>query len=118
MGVQDRSMLDQLRKQVEQIGPDVEGYAERRPPEVPGKERVPVHSRAVPPSERMPFGRWLLKQQDRGGLIGQLAQCAAKDPGFPKSGGPNDVYDRLRVVQAPGDMYDAFEDAELDWSSY
>jgi hypothetical protein len=68
--------------------------------------------------EPIAFGAWLLKQKDRGGLIGQLATGAAADRAFPKQGNPEDVRARLRVMQADGDMFEALDDAELDWSAY
>lgn len=64
------------------------------------------------------FGEWLLKQKDRGGLIGQLAAGAHADRGFPRQGNPEDVRSRLRALQAEGDMFEAVDDAELDWAAY
>lgn len=64
------------------------------------------------------FGAWLIGQQDRGGLIGQLAAGAAADRGFPKQGGPDDVRKRLVALQADGDMHSALDDAEVDWLAY
>lgn len=68
--------------------------------------------------EPIAFGEWLLKQKDRGGLIGQLATGAAADRAFPKQGNPEDVRERLRAMQAEGDMFEALEDAELDWAAF
>lgn len=64
-----------------------------------------------------PFGRWLLTQQTRAGAIGQLAQCAAKDPAFPRDGTPDKVSCRLNAVGADGDLHEALEEAALDWAS-
>lgn len=64
------------------------------------------------------FGAWLLAQKDRGGLIGTLAAGAAADRAFPKHGSPEDVRARLRALQADGDMFEAVDDAELDWAAY
>lgn len=64
------------------------------------------------------FGEWLLKQKDRGGLIGQLAAGAAADRAFPKQGNPEDVRARLRAMQAEGDLFEAVDDAEMDWAAY
>lgn len=68
--------------------------------------------------EPIAFGAWLLQQKERGGLIGQLATGAAADRAFPKHGNPEDVRARLRAMQADGDMFEALDDAELDWSAY
>jgi hypothetical protein len=64
------------------------------------------------------FGEWLLTQRDREGWIGDLVKAARGDPKFPKRGDPEDVRDRLREVQCEGDMFEAVDDAELDWRSY
>lgn len=64
------------------------------------------------------FGEWLLTQEDRGGLIGSLAAGAAADRAFPKQGNPEEVRARLRALQADGDMFEAVDDAELDWAAY
>ena len=64
------------------------------------------------------FGAWLLNQKDRRGLIGTLATAAAADRAFPKEGNPEDVRSRLRALQADGDMFEAVDDAELDWAAY
>lgn len=66
-------------------------------------------------STREPFGKWLLQQTDRPGLIGQLARCAVADPAFPKAGDPDAIRKRLSDRQAEGDLFEAVEDAELDW---
>lgn len=67
---------------------------------------------------RPAFGTWLVSQKDREGWIGQLVEAAKKDPQFPKHGGPDDVRKRLNEVQAEGDLFQAVDDAELDWLSY
>jgi hypothetical protein len=67
---------------------------------------------------RPAFGTWLLAQQGRGGLIGQLATGAAADRGFPRYGDVEAVRSRLRAIQADGDMFEAVDDAELDWIAY
>lgn len=71
-----------------------------------------------PASARMRFGRWLLLQEERGGLIGQLAASAKADKGFPIDGDPDAVRARLQLGQAEGDLFEALDDAELDWCSY
>lgn len=65
-----------------------------------------------------PFGQWLLNQATRPGPIGALAQCANRDPAFPRDGNPDAVSYRLNFVGAGGEMHAALEDAELDWASY
>jgi hypothetical protein len=61
------------------------------------------------------FGRWLLAQVRREGWVGDLIAAAKRDPAFPKDGDPEAVRTRLREVQAEGDMFQAVDDAELDW---
>ncbi|WP_019517252.1 hypothetical protein [Sphingomonas sp. Mn802worker] len=69
-------------------------------------------------STQVTFGAWLLCQGERGGLIGQLAKGAAGDRGFPRHGTPQEVRARLITTQADGDMFEALDDAELDWAAY
>lgn len=61
------------------------------------------------------FGVWLLRQKDRSGWVGDLAQAAKADPKFPKTGSPEDVRARLRELMADGDMFEAVDDAENGW---
>ncbi|PTQ12979.1 hypothetical protein CLG96_02210 [Sphingomonas oleivorans] len=68
--------------------------------------------------ERPAFGAWLLMQKDREGLVGALVAAAKADRQFPKNGGPEDVRKRLRDTIADGEMFEAVDDAELDWVSY
>lgn len=68
--------------------------------------------------ERAPFGRWLLQQTDCEGLLGQLAQAAKGDRGFPKDGDAEAVRKRLNTLGADPDMHEALDDAELGWSSF
>jgi hypothetical protein len=65
----------------------------------------------------VPFGDWLLQQRNRTGWVGDLVTSAKADPKFPKGGSPDDVRARLREVMAEGDMFEAVDDAEADWSS-
>jgi hypothetical protein len=65
-----------------------------------------------------PFGAWLLRQRDKGGLIGQLAAGAAADRRFPKDGDPGVVRQHLSTMQADGDMFAALDDAEISWLAY
>ncbi|MBO9724293.1 MAG: hypothetical protein J7530_07960 [Novosphingobium sp.] len=71
--------------------------------------------RTATPAERGPFGRWLLMQAERGGLVGDLAKGAMADRGFPRDGDPEAVRKRLSMLQADGDMFEALDEAELDW---
>lgn len=61
------------------------------------------------------FGQWLVDQEKRDGAIGELARHAKADRGFPRSGTTKDVWKRLNAMQVEGDLYDAMEDAELDY---
>ena len=61
------------------------------------------------------FGRWLLAQVPREGWVGDLIAAAKLDPYFPRDGDPEAVRKRLRDVQAEGDLFQAVDDAELDW---
>lgn len=65
--------------------------------------------------EPVPFGQWLLTQQDKPGLIGQLATGAAADRRFPRAGDVGIVRQHLSAMQADSDMFAALEDAETDW---
>jgi hypothetical protein len=67
--------------------------------------------------DREPFGRWLVAQKDRGDWVDALADAARKDPRFPKNGSPDEVRKHLNAMQAEGDMFEAVDDAELDWLS-
>jgi hypothetical protein len=73
---------------------------------------------AVEPVDAVPFGRWILMQAERGGLIGRLAAAAKSDRAFPKEGDPTDVRKHLNLLGADPDMHEALDDAELDWKSY
>lgn len=63
------------------------------------------------------FGEWLLKQKDRGGFIGGLAEAAAKDRKFPRLGDVAAARKWLQDNRASGDDWEALDDAELDWSA-
>jgi hypothetical protein len=80
--------------------------------------RLRPAGRTATPAERGPFGRWLLMQAERGGLVGDLAKGAMADRGFPRDGDPEAVRKRLSMLQADGDMFEALDEAELDWASY
>ncbi|MDB5733202.1 MAG: hypothetical protein JWQ03_3097 [Variovorax sp.] len=68
--------------------------------------------------DREPFGRWLLSQQKRDGWIGQLAKAAKSDPRFPKLADPEKIRGYLSNLGADGDMFEAIDDAELEWLAY
>ena len=65
----------------------------------------------------IPFGTWLLAQQGRGGFIGGLADAAAGDRSFPRTGDVEDARKWLQRRMASGDDWEALDDAELDWLS-
>lgn len=61
------------------------------------------------------FGAWLRAQRGRDGLVGDLVASAKSDPAFPRDGGPDDVRRHLIGKEAHSDMFDAIDDAEVDW---
>lgn len=65
--------------------------------------------------KKPPFGQWLIEQEKRNGAIGELAKHAKADRGFPRSGTVKDVWKRLNSMQVEGDLYEAMEEAELDY---
>lgn len=73
---------------------------------------VPITTTAA-----QPFGRWLLAQRGRDGEIGQLADAAGRDPGFPRDGDFTAISKRLNALQADPEMHEALEQAELDWAA-
>lgn len=64
------------------------------------------------------FGRWLLKQRDRGDWIDGVAEAARADRQFPRDGDPEAVRKRLREMSPDGDAFAAIDDAELHWLAY
>lgn len=108
----NKAKLDDLRRQIDSIDYDGQPFGDFRAFEP--DQRLAEAGRA----ERGPFGRWLLRQVDREGLIGKLAKAGRADPGFPKDGDPEAVRARLRLAMAEGDMFEAVDDAELDWLSH
>ena len=64
------------------------------------------------------FGRWLLRQRDRGDWVDGLAESARADRRFPKDADPDAVRQYMSTMQADGDVFAAIDDAELDWMSY
>ena len=70
-----------------------------------------------PAAAAQPFGAWLIAQ-DRGGLVGQLIAGARDDRRFPKQGDPEAVRKHLSAMQAEGDLFEAVDEAEIDWRAY
>ncbi|WP_267378062.1 hypothetical protein [Sphingomonas sp. GC_Shp_6] len=54
-------------------------------------------------------------QTDRSGLVGQLVAGAAADRRFPRQGDPEAVRKHLSAMQADGDLFEAVDEAEIDW---
>ncbi|SER09513.1 hypothetical protein [Sphingobium sp. YR768] len=65
--------------------------------------------------KKPPFGQWLIEQDKRTGAIGDLAKHARADRAFPRNGGVKDVWKRLNSIQVESEIYDAMEEAELDY---
>ena len=63
----------------------------------------------------VPFGAWLLTQSDAGGFVGQLANAAAIDRAFPRSGDVDAARKWLQANRASGDDWEALGDAETKW---
>jgi len=85
---------------------------------VPRDSRLREAGRVESPAERGPFGRWLVRRPASKGLLVHLVKAAKADPKFPLDGDPEAVRERLRECGAPGSMFTAVDDAELDWLSY
>lgn len=66
---------------------------------------------------KMPFGKWITTQRDRGDWIDGIAEAARSDRTFPKNGDPEAVRKHLRSQQADGDALAAIDDAESEWMS-
>ncbi|SEJ02714.1 hypothetical protein SAMN05428950_101891 [Sphingomonas sp. OV641] len=64
------------------------------------------------------FGTWLVKQDGRGGLIGNLATALKADRTFPRAADPEGVRKFMGDRRAGGDDWEALEDAELEWRCY
>lgn len=61
------------------------------------------------------FGAWLLAQANRKDAVGTLAKIAKTDSAFPHSGNPEQVFGRLNATGADPEMFEAVEDAEVEW---
>jgi len=66
--------------------------------------------------ERGPFGRWLVRQPEEG-FRAALIRAAKADRKFPLDGDADAARARLNECGAEGDMFEALDDAELDWAS-
>jgi hypothetical protein len=51
-------------------------------------------------------------------LVGQLVAGAKLDRKFPRNGSPEDVRRHLSAMQAEGDLFEAVDEAEIDWRAY
>ena len=80
----------------------------------PPDSRLKEEGRTKVGEERGPFGRWLLRQAEEG-LRAGLVKAAKADRQFPKDGDADAVRARLNACGAEGDMFEALDDAELDW---
>lgn len=84
----------------------------------PADSRLKEEGRTKTLEEKPAFARWLLLQVDQPGFLGQLAQAARGDRGFPKDGDAEAVRKRLNTLGADPDMHEALDDAELEWASF
>jgi hypothetical protein len=106
--------VDQLRLQVDQI-PAASPRAIVIPPPISIEpEPMSAYITAIP---RKAFGGWLLTQKGHSEWRDVLVSCAKTDPAFPRSGDPDDVRQHLSARGADGDMFEALDDAEMDWLS-
>jgi hypothetical protein len=83
---------------------------------LPSRDDLRIDVRDAP-EKPAPFGQWVLQQVERGGFIGQLATIAKSDRGFPKDGNADAVRKRLGDTGADPEMFDAVDDAEMDWAA-
>ncbi len=106
-----------LQKQIDEIDAHPAKPAAVTPPaSAPATEAVHTVYVEDPAVDRLPFGAWLVKQiQHKREWIANLAKMAKVDPGFPKSGSPDDVRKHLTVRGADGDAFEAVDDAETEW---
>ncbi|MBB3940674.1 hypothetical protein GGR39_002331 [Novosphingobium fluoreni] len=80
----------------------------------PKDARLKIEGRTKTGNELPSFGRWLLVQPATG-LRAALITAAKADRQFPLDGTADDVRARLSACGAEGDMFEALDDAELDW---
>ncbi|WP_019517935.1 hypothetical protein [Sphingomonas sp. Mn802worker] len=64
------------------------------------------------------FGAWLRVQVDRERLVGQLVAGAKLGRRFPRDGSPEDVRRHLAAMQAEDDLFEAVDEADIDWRAY
>lgn len=64
---------------------------------------------------RKPFGEFILAKKGASGALGELAQAAAGDRGFPTGGDPQAISKRLNEQMAPAEFHEALEEAEAEW---
>jgi len=65
--------------------------------------------------KKPPFGQWLIEQDHRTCAIGELAKYAKADRAWPRRGDAKACWKRLNEVQVESDLYDAMEEADLDY---
>lgn len=121
----EKQPLDDLRREVGRIAAGGGTWQDVSKPTdyraftpAPPDARLASVGRTKTSDGRPSFGRWLLEQSERPGLIGNLAKAAKADRAFPKDGSPEEVRKRISSLGADPDMHEALEDAELDWASY
>lgn len=126
MTMDDRTkVLDDLRREVGRITGGGGAWQDftQQPTDyraftpAPPDSRLRETGRVESPAERGPFGRWLVRQPAEG-LLKALVTAAKADPRFPLNGDPEAVRARLRECMADGDLFEAVDEAELDWASY
>lgn len=76
-----------------------------------------THYAPVDRTTSIPLARWLIGQRNRDDLVGQLAEAARRDTGFPLDGDFAAISTRLNAVGANPDMHEALDQAELDWAA-
>lgn len=120
----EKQSLDDLKREVGRIAAGGGSWQDISKPTdfraftpAPADVRLASNGRTKTEDGRASFGRWLLEQVDRPGLIGGLAKAAKSDRQFPKDGSPGDVRKRISEQGADPDMHEALDDAELDWAA-
>lgn len=118
----DRSVLEDLQREVGRIAAGGGTFKDfTKPTDYRAFTPAPPDSRLKDEGRtkgREPFGRWLLAQTDRGDWIDPIAAAARRDPVFPRDGDPEAVRKHMAARGADSDVFEALDDAELDWSSF
>jgi hypothetical protein len=121
----NRNMLENVQRQVGRIAAGGGAFQDITKPTdfgavtpAPANSRLKDEGRTKTAEEKPAFARWLLLQVDQGGFLGQLAQVATSDRGYPKDSDAEAVRKRLNTLGADTDMHEALDDAELEWSSF